>query len=66
MTPEADIIATRYTKSVIKSAAALSYVEAQARMDDRYAIISPQILCVNVDKIFFNLALLNLILKEKK
>ncbi|KAI5418865.1 exosome complex exonuclease RRP44 homolog A isoform X1 [Lathyrus oleraceus] len=34
MTPEADIISTRYTKSVIKSAAALSYVEAQARMDD--------------------------------
>lgn len=34
MTPEADIVSTRYTKSVIKSAAALSYVEAQARMDD--------------------------------
>ncbi|KAG5035980.1 hypothetical protein JHK87_010890 [Glycine soja] len=34
MTPEADIIATSYTKSVIKSSAALSYVEAQARMDD--------------------------------
>ncbi|XP_058764540.1 exosome complex exonuclease RRP44 homolog A-like [Vicia villosa] len=34
MTPEADIISTRYTKSVIKSTAALSYVEAQARMDD--------------------------------
>ncbi|KAL5063563.1 hypothetical protein RYX36_025300 [Vicia faba] len=34
MTPEADIISTRYSKSVIKSAAALSYVEAQARMDD--------------------------------
>ncbi|XP_073001204.1 exosome complex exonuclease RRP44 homolog A [Typha latifolia] len=34
MTPEADIISTRYTKSVIKSCAALSYVEAQARMDD--------------------------------
>ncbi|KAK7353532.1 hypothetical protein VNO80_18981 [Phaseolus coccineus] len=34
MTPEADIISTRYTKSVIKSSAALSYVEAQARMDD--------------------------------
>ncbi|KAF8405573.1 hypothetical protein HHK36_010480 [Tetracentron sinense] len=27
-------ISTRYTKSVIKSCAALSYVEAQARMDD--------------------------------
>ncbi|XP_057422449.1 exosome complex exonuclease RRP44 homolog A isoform X2 [Lotus japonicus] len=34
MTPEADIISSRYTKSVIKSCAALSYVEAQARMDD--------------------------------
>lgn len=45
MTPEADIISTRYTKSVIKSSAALSYVEAQARMDDRYAFISPNILC---------------------
>lgn len=35
MTPGAEIISTRYTKSVIKSCAALSYVEAQARMDDR-------------------------------
>ncbi|XP_075655871.1 exosome complex exonuclease RRP44 homolog A [Castanea sativa] len=34
LTPEADIISTRYTKSVIKSCAALSYIEAQARMDD--------------------------------
>ncbi|CAN1787742.1 Exosome complex exonuclease RRP44 homolog A [Linum perenne] len=34
MTPEAEIISTKYTKSVIKSCAALSYVEAQARMDD--------------------------------
>ncbi|CAI9110453.1 OLC1v1010476C1 [Oldenlandia corymbosa var. corymbosa] len=34
MTSEADIISTRFTKSVIKSSAALSYVEAQARMDD--------------------------------
>ncbi|CAI5531049.1 unnamed protein product, partial [Closterium sp. Naga37s-1] len=34
MTPEAEIISVRFTKSVIKSAAALSYVEAQARMDD--------------------------------
>eukprot|EP00850_Spirogloea_muscicola_P015313 SM000116S24234 [mRNA] locus=s116:202438:210497:+ [translate_table: standard] len=34
MTPQADTISTRFTKSVIKSAAALSYVEAQARMDD--------------------------------
>ncbi|THG20453.1 hypothetical protein TEA_027532 [Camellia sinensis var. sinensis] len=35
MTPEAEIISTRFTKSVIKSCATLSYVEAQARMDDR-------------------------------
>lgn len=34
MTPNADVISTRYTRSVIKSCAALSYVEAQARMDD--------------------------------
>ncbi|GMP26910.1 hypothetical protein CsSME_00003152 [Camellia sinensis var. sinensis] len=34
MTPEAEIISTRFTKSVIKSCATLSYVEAQARMDD--------------------------------
>ncbi|KAL9672529.1 hypothetical protein QQ045_028780 [Rhodiola kirilowii] len=34
LTPEAEIISTHYTKSVIKSCAALSYVEAQARMDD--------------------------------
>lgn len=36
MTPDAEIISTRYTKSAIKSCAALSYVEAQARMDDRF------------------------------
>ncbi|CAL5411558.1 unnamed protein product [Camellia sinensis] len=36
MTPEAKIISTRFTKSVIKSCAALSYVEAQARMDDSH------------------------------
>ncbi|XP_009369787.2 exosome complex exonuclease RRP44 homolog A [Pyrus x bretschneideri] len=34
MTAEAEIISARYTKSVIKSCAALSYIEAQARMDD--------------------------------
>ncbi|KAG0461085.1 hypothetical protein HPP92_021382 [Vanilla planifolia] len=34
MTPDARILSTIYTKSVIKSCAALSYVEAQARMDD--------------------------------
>uniref|UniRef100_A0A2N9F0S8 Uncharacterized protein n=1 Tax=Fagus sylvatica TaxID=28930 RepID=A0A2N9F0S8_FAGSY len=39
MTSEADIISTRYTKSVIKSCAALSYIEAQARMDDSMKFI---------------------------
>lgn len=39
MTPQADIISTRYTKSAIKSCAALSYVEAQARMDDRFSLM---------------------------
>ncbi|KAJ7944036.1 Exosome complex exonuclease [Quillaja saponaria] len=34
MTPEAEVISTRFTKSIIKSSAAMSYVEAQARMDD--------------------------------
>jgi exoribonuclease R len=29
-------VSTRFTKSVIKSCSALSYVEAQARMDDRF------------------------------
>lgn len=34
MTSSADIVSVRFTKSVIKSCAALSYIEAQARMDD--------------------------------
>ncbi|XP_074308701.1 exosome complex exonuclease RRP44 homolog A [Silene latifolia] len=34
MTPQADIVSSRFTKGIIKSCAALSYVEAQARMDD--------------------------------
>ncbi|KAF3440890.1 hypothetical protein FNV43_RR19176 [Rhamnella rubrinervis] len=34
MTPEAEIISTRYTKSIIRSCAAMSYIEAQAKMDD--------------------------------
>ncbi|KAL0928339.1 hypothetical protein M5K25_000214 [Dendrobium thyrsiflorum] len=38
MTPDAKIVSTRYTKSTIKSNAALSYVEAQARMDDSLMI----------------------------
>jgi hypothetical protein len=52
MTPEAEIISTRYTKSVIKSCAALSYIEAQARMDDRcYSI---PILVVSIPLYFFS------------
>ncbi|KAG2243798.1 hypothetical protein Bca52824_094363 [Brassica carinata] len=35
MSPVVEIISTRITMSIIKSSAALSYVEAQARMDDR-------------------------------
>ncbi|KAK9849652.1 hypothetical protein WJX84_007532, partial [Apatococcus fuscideae] len=34
MTPQADAVSVRFTKSVICSKAALSYAEAQARMDD--------------------------------
>ncbi|KAJ3689747.1 hypothetical protein LUZ61_018911 [Rhynchospora tenuis] len=34
MTRDAEIVSSRFTKSIIKSCAALSYVEAQARMDD--------------------------------
>ncbi|PKU77207.1 exosome complex exonuclease DIS3/RRP44 [Dendrobium catenatum] len=34
LTPDANIVSTRFTKSTIKSCAALSYVEAQALMDD--------------------------------
>jgi len=34
MTSSADIVSVRFTKSVIRSCAALSYIEAQARMDD--------------------------------
>lgn len=43
MSSEAEIISTRYTKSVIKSAAAMSYIEAQARMDDRFLFL--KIIC---------------------
>ena len=39
MTPQAEIISTKCTKSIIKSSAALSYIEAQARMDDRCFLI---------------------------
>ncbi|KAF3593492.1 hypothetical protein DY000_02027924 [Brassica cretica] len=35
MSPEVEITSTRFTKSIIKSSPALSYVEALARMDDR-------------------------------
>jgi len=34
MTPEAEIVNTHYCKAIIKSRAALSYAEAQARIDD--------------------------------
>ncbi|KAG6546222.1 hypothetical protein Mapa_012260 [Marchantia paleacea] len=34
MTPEAEIVSAEFTKSIIKSCAAMSYAEAQARMDD--------------------------------
>ncbi|KAI3685444.1 hypothetical protein L6452_34687 [Arctium lappa] len=37
--PEAHVISTKFTKSVIKSCAALSYVEAQSRMDDRLKLL---------------------------
>ncbi|CAM6111100.1 unnamed protein product [Calypogeia fissa] len=34
MTPDAEVISVQFTKSIIKSVAAMSYVEAQALMDD--------------------------------
>lgn len=34
LTPEAEVVSHRFTKAVIKSKAALSYQEAQARIDD--------------------------------
>jgi len=34
VTPEADIVATRFTKSLIRSRAAMTYAEAQSRIDD--------------------------------
>jgi exosome complex exonuclease DIS3/RRP44 len=34
MTPQADILSTRFTKSVICSKAAMTYEEAQLRIDD--------------------------------
>jgi len=34
MKPNAEIVSTRFCKAIIKSAAALSYAEAQARIDD--------------------------------
>lgn len=35
MTPEAEIVNVRFTKSVIASKAAFTYAEAQGRMDDK-------------------------------
>ncbi len=34
VTPDADIVNVRYTKSIIRSKASLTYDEAQARLDD--------------------------------
>jgi exosome complex exonuclease DIS3/RRP44 len=34
ITPEAEVVDVRYTKSVIRSKASLTYDEAQARLDD--------------------------------
>ena len=34
MTPNADIISSTFTKAVIRSSAALTYAEAQSRIDD--------------------------------
>ncbi|CAJ1405351.1 unnamed protein product [Effrenium voratum] len=34
MTPEAEVVDTKYCKAIIKSREALSYAEAQARIDD--------------------------------
>jgi exosome complex exonuclease DIS3/RRP44 len=42
MTAEAEIVSVSFTKSIIKSSAALSYVEAQARMDDRCVLQSTE------------------------
>ena len=38
LTPEAEIVNVRFTKSVIASKAAFTYEEAQLRKDDRYVI----------------------------
>lgn len=35
VTPQAEIVDTRFTKSLIRSKASLTYVEAQARIDDK-------------------------------
>lgn len=37
MTPVADVVNVRFTKSVIASKAAFTYEEAQIRKDDPYA-----------------------------
>jgi exosome complex exonuclease DIS3/RRP44 len=34
MTPQAEVVSVRFTKSVIASRAALTYAEAQTRIDD--------------------------------
>ena len=39
MTPEAEIVNVRFTKSVIASKAAFTYEEAQIRKDDPYVLL---------------------------
>ncbi|CAN6881062.1 unnamed protein product [Brassica oleracea] len=43
MSPEVEITSTRFTKSIIKSSPALSYVEALARMDDSRLTDGPRV-----------------------
>lgn len=54
MTPEAEIISTRYTKSVIKSCAAMSYIEAQAKMDDRWCTVPIAVYHLKDNSSFFS------------
>ncbi len=44
LTPDADIVNVRFTKSVIASKAAFTYEEAQIRKDDPYVISVTKIL----------------------
>lgn len=38
MTPEAEIVNTEFTKSVIRSKEAFAYKAAQMRIDDKYVV----------------------------